>query len=33
VAPKAENLERIRAVLQSLQLVERNSVGVVSFVD
>jgi 4-hydroxy-tetrahydrodipicolinate synthase len=33
VAPKAENLERIRAVLQSLQLVERNSVGVASFVD
>lgn len=33
VAPKAENLERIRAVLQSLQLVERNSVGVASFAD
>ena len=33
VAPKAENLERIRAVLQSLQLVERNSVAVASFAD
>jgi 4-hydroxy-tetrahydrodipicolinate synthase len=33
VAPKAENLERIRAVLQSLQLVERNSVGIASFAD
>ena len=33
VAPKAENLERIQAVLQSLQLVERNSVGVASFAD
>jgi len=33
VAPKAENLERIRAVLQSLQLVGRNSVGVASFAD
>ncbi len=33
VAPKAENLGRIRAVLQSLQLVERNSVGVASFAD
>jgi 4-hydroxy-tetrahydrodipicolinate synthase len=33
VAPKAENLERIRVVLQSLQLVERNSVGVASFAD
>jgi 4-hydroxy-tetrahydrodipicolinate synthase len=33
VAPKAENLERIQAVLQSLQLVERNSVAVVSFAD
>jgi 4-hydroxy-tetrahydrodipicolinate synthase len=33
VPPKAENLERIRAVLQSLQLVERNSVGVASFAD
>jgi 4-hydroxy-tetrahydrodipicolinate synthase len=33
VAPKVENLERIRAVLQSLQLVERNSVGVASFAD
>ena len=33
VAPKAENLERIRAVLQSLQLVERNSVAVSSFAD
>ncbi len=33
VAPKAENLERIRAVLQSLQLVEGNSVGVASFAD
>jgi len=33
VAAKAENLERIRAVLQSLQLVERNSVGVASFAD
>jgi 4-hydroxy-tetrahydrodipicolinate synthase len=33
VAPKAENLERIRAVLQSLQLAERNSVGVASFAD
>ena len=33
VAPKAENLERIQSVLQSLQLVERNSVGVASFVD
>jgi 4-hydroxy-tetrahydrodipicolinate synthase len=33
VAPKTENLERIRAVLQSLQLVERNSVGVASFAD
>jgi len=33
VAPKAENLERIQAVLQSLQLVERNSVAVASFAD
>ncbi len=33
VAPKAENLERIRAVLQSLQFVERNSVAVASFAD
>jgi 4-hydroxy-tetrahydrodipicolinate synthase len=33
VAAKAENLERIRAVLQSLQLVERNSVAVPSFAD
>jgi len=33
VAAKAENLERIRAVLQSLQLVERNSVAVSSFAD
>jgi hypothetical protein len=33
VPPKAENLERIQAVLQSLQLVERNAVGVASFVD
>jgi 4-hydroxy-tetrahydrodipicolinate synthase len=33
VAPKAENLERIQSVLQSLQLVERNSVGVASFAD
>ena len=33
VPPKAENLERIRAVLLSLQLVERNSVGVASFAD
>ena len=33
VAPKAENLERIQAVLQSLQLVERNSVAVSSFAD
>ena len=33
VAPKAENLERIRAVLQSLQLVERDSVAVASFAD
>jgi 4-hydroxy-tetrahydrodipicolinate synthase len=33
VAAKAENLERIRAVLQSLQLVERNSVAVASFAD
>jgi 4-hydroxy-tetrahydrodipicolinate synthase len=33
VAPKAENLERIQAVLQSLQLVERNPVAVASLVD
>jgi 4-hydroxy-tetrahydrodipicolinate synthase len=33
VAPKAENLERIQSVLQSLQLVERNSVAVASFAD
>jgi len=33
VAPKAENLERIQSVLQSLQLVERNSVGAASFAD
>jgi len=33
VAPKAENLERIRAVLQSLQFVERNSVAVARFAD
>jgi 4-hydroxy-tetrahydrodipicolinate synthase len=33
VAPKAENLQRIQSVLQSLQLVERNSVGVASFAD
>src|SRR6266852_1516689 len=33
VAPKAENLERIRAVLQSVQFVERNSVAVASFAD
>jgi 4-hydroxy-tetrahydrodipicolinate synthase len=33
VAPKAENLERIQSVLQSLQLVERNSVAVASFFD
>jgi 4-hydroxy-tetrahydrodipicolinate synthase len=33
VAPKAENLERIQAVLQSLQLVERNPVAVASFAD
>jgi 4-hydroxy-tetrahydrodipicolinate synthase len=33
VPAKAENLERIRAVLQSLQLVERNSVAVASFAD
>jgi 4-hydroxy-tetrahydrodipicolinate synthase len=33
LAAKAENLERIRAVLQSLQLVERNSVAVASFAD
>src|SRR5712671_2877804 len=33
VAAKAANLERIRAVLQSLQLVERNSVAVSSFAD
>ena len=33
VPPKAENLERIQAVLQSLQLVERNSVAVASFAD
>jgi 4-hydroxy-tetrahydrodipicolinate synthase len=30
VAPKAENLERIRAVVDSLQLVERSSVAVAS---
>jgi len=33
VAPKAENLERIQAVLQSLQLVERNPVAVASLAD
>jgi dihydrodipicolinate synthase/N-acetylneuraminate lyase len=33
VAPKAENLERIQALLQSLQLVERNSVALASFAD
>jgi 4-hydroxy-tetrahydrodipicolinate synthase len=33
VAPKAENLERIQSVLQSLQLVERNSVAAASFAD
>ncbi len=33
VAPKAENLERIQSVLQSLQLVERNTVAVASFTD
>jgi 4-hydroxy-tetrahydrodipicolinate synthase len=33
VAPKAENLERIQAVLQSLQLVERNPVAAASFAD
>ena len=30
VPPKAENLERIRAVLESLQLYERASVAVAS---
>jgi 4-hydroxy-tetrahydrodipicolinate synthase len=33
VPPKAENLERIQVVLQSLQLVERDSVAVASFAD
>src|SRR5258707_634910 len=33
VAPKAEQLQRIRAVLQSLQLVRGNSVAVASFAD
>jgi 4-hydroxy-tetrahydrodipicolinate synthase len=33
VAPKAENLERIQSVLQSLRLVERNTVAVASFAD
>ena len=31
VAPKVENLVRIQAVLESLQLVERDSVAVASF--
>jgi 4-hydroxy-tetrahydrodipicolinate synthase len=33
VAPKAENLERIQSVLQSLQLVRGNSVAVASVAD
>jgi 4-hydroxy-tetrahydrodipicolinate synthase len=30
VAPKVENLERIRAILESLELLERTSVAVAS---